>query len=192
MTELEKIERAKMYMEKLANGINPIDDKMAPDEDIINQVRLSRCFFFVADVLRQVVENGGIHPSPPRKSLQKIPFELSHEARNAFVFSDSPISVSEIAKRINALTANEAMQRLPYGKITAWLTEAGFLHQTTLPSGSKTKRPTTEGSKIGISVEERTGAQGTYQVVLYDKNAQHFIIDHLDAIIATEVPTRKA
>ena len=25
MTELETLERAKMYMEKLANGINPID-----------------------------------------------------------------------------------------------------------------------------------------------------------------------
>ncbi len=52
MTELEKIERAKTYMEKLANGINPLDDTEAPDEDIINQVRLSRCFFFVSDVLR--------------------------------------------------------------------------------------------------------------------------------------------
>lgn len=30
MTELEKIERAKMYMDKLANGINPIDDTMTP------------------------------------------------------------------------------------------------------------------------------------------------------------------
>ena len=50
MTELEKIERAKTYMDKLANGINPIDDTMAPDEDIINNVRLSRCFFFVSDV----------------------------------------------------------------------------------------------------------------------------------------------
>ena len=192
MTELEKMERAKMYMEKLANGINPIDDMMAPDEDIINQVRLSRCFFFVADVLRQVIENGGIHPSQPRKNPQKVPFELSYEARNAFDFSDTPIPVSEIAKRINALTANDAMQRLSYSKITAWLTEAGFLLQTTLPSVSKTNRPTIEGIKIGISVEERTGAQGTYQVVLYDKTAQHIIIDHLDAIIATEVPKRKA
>lgn len=32
MTELEKIERAKMYMDKLANGINPIDGTMAPDD----------------------------------------------------------------------------------------------------------------------------------------------------------------
>ena len=36
MTELEMIERAKMYMDKLANGVNPIDDTLAPEEDIIN------------------------------------------------------------------------------------------------------------------------------------------------------------
>lgn len=52
MTEIETLERAKMYMEKLANGINPIDDAVIPDEDIVNNVRLSRCFFFVANVLR--------------------------------------------------------------------------------------------------------------------------------------------
>ena len=45
MTELEKIKRAQMYMNKLANGINPLDDTVVPDEDIVNQVRLSRCFF---------------------------------------------------------------------------------------------------------------------------------------------------
>ena len=52
MTELEKIERAKMYMDKLANGIDPISGSEIPDDDIINNVRLSRCFFFVSDVLR--------------------------------------------------------------------------------------------------------------------------------------------
>ena len=31
MTELETLERAKMYMEKLANGINPIDGSVIPD-----------------------------------------------------------------------------------------------------------------------------------------------------------------
>ena len=62
MTELETLERAKMYLEKLANGINPVDGIPVPDEDVINNVRLSRCFFYVADVLRQVIENGGVSP----------------------------------------------------------------------------------------------------------------------------------
>lgn len=44
MTELEKMQRAKMYIDKLANGINPIDDAAAPENDVINNVRLSRCF----------------------------------------------------------------------------------------------------------------------------------------------------
>ena len=52
MTEPEKIERAKMYMEKLANGIDPISDKATPESDTINNVRLSRCFLFWAGSLR--------------------------------------------------------------------------------------------------------------------------------------------
>ena len=34
MTELEKIEYAKSFIDKLANGINPIDDTMIPENDM--------------------------------------------------------------------------------------------------------------------------------------------------------------
>ena len=60
MTELEKIEYTKSFIDKLANGINPLDDNPIPENDIANNVRLSRCFFYVSDILRQVIENGGI------------------------------------------------------------------------------------------------------------------------------------
>lgn len=106
MTELEKIERAKTYMEKLANGINPLDDTEVPDEDIINQVRLSRCFFFVSDVLRQVIENGGIGPAPAKPPKpRKCPFAIPIERRSRFAYSEVPISISEIGKRISSLTS---------------------------------------------------------------------------------------
>ena len=49
MDDLQTMERAKIYMEKLANGINPIDDSQIPDGEVVNHVRLSRCFFYVAD-----------------------------------------------------------------------------------------------------------------------------------------------
>ena len=70
MTELELLERAKMYMDKLANGINPLDDTFIPENDIVNNVRLSRCFFYVSDVLRQVIEKGGV--TPKKKNPKKI------------------------------------------------------------------------------------------------------------------------
>ena len=126
MTELEKIERAKMYMDKLANSINPINDTMAPDDDLINNVRLSRCFFFVSDVLRQVIENGGTK-SAVNKKPKKLPLEIPMEKRSQFAYTEVPIPASEIAKRINALADNDTMQKLTYSGILTWLTEIGMM-----------------------------------------------------------------
>ena len=186
MTELEKIERAKMYMDKLANGIDPISDKEVPEDDIINNVRLSRCFFFVSDVLRQVLENGGVGKRKKVGRLVKIPFELSYEQRKNYNYSDSPISISEISRRISALSENESMSQMKYGSITGWLAQIGMLETSLLATGRQTKRPTSAGRDLGIFTEARTGMNGDYIAVLYNRNAQQFIIDNLDAIFEFE------
>lgn len=185
MTELEKIERAKMYMDKLANGINPIDDTIVPDDDLINNVRLSRCFFFVSDVLRQVIENGETK-SVVNKKPKKRPLEIPFEKRSQFSYSKIPIPASEIAKRINSLADNDNMKKLTYSGILTWLTEIGMMEWTVTPDGKRTKRPTKIGEETGISVEERMGNNGPYQVVVYNNDAQHFIMDNLDAILTAE------
>ena len=74
MTELEKIEYAKSFMDKLANGINPLDNSLIPEGDIANNIRLSRCFFYVSDILRQVIENGGIG-----KVEKTVPFSITND-----------------------------------------------------------------------------------------------------------------
>ena len=188
MTELEKNEREKTYMEKLANGINPLDDTAAPDGDMINQVRLSRCFFFVSDVLRQVIENGGIRPTPASpKPLKpkKCPFELPIEKRSRFAYSEEPISISEIGKRINALVDSADMQKCSYSDILAWLITLGMMEWVALPDEKRTRRPTEAGRKMGISVVERLGDRGPYQAVVYDISAQRFIVENLDTIRPT-------
>lgn len=186
MTELEKIERARMYMDKLANGINPIDDTMVPDADVINNVRLSRCFFFISDVLRQVIENGGVKSSEPPKREKKVPLCIPFEKRPSFAFSERPISASEIARRINALNDCENMQKLSYNGIINWFSEIGMLTWAATTDGKKTKHPTPNGIEAGILIEDRNSSKGPYQVVVYNLKAQHFIIDNLDSIIEAE------
>ena len=188
MTELETLERAKMYIEKLANGINPIDGSTIPDKDVINNVRLSRCFFYVADVLRQVIDNGGV---TPQKKPKKEAFSLTEEQRNAFDFSASPIPVSDLAKRINSLTENENMANLGYTMIRDWLMSIGMLEDTLDGDGKHVKRPTAQGENIGITLDTRTGNNGTYFVVVYNLAAQHFIMDNLDAIIEFDLSMKE-
>ena len=183
MTELETLERAKMYIEKLANGINPIDGSVIPDEDVVNNVRLSRCFFYVADVLRQVIDNGGV---TPQKKPKKEAFALTAEQRNAFDFSATPIPISDLSKRINSLSGNENMATLGYSVIRDWLMSIGMLEDALDGNGKHVKRSTAQGENIGITLDARTGNNGTYFVVVYNAAAQHFIMDNLDAIIEFE------
>ena len=181
MTELEKMQRAKMYIDKMANGINPIDDAPAADSDMINNVWLSRCLFYVSDILRQVIDNNGVIGKV--KSSKKA-FFLSADSINNFSFSKTPISVSEITKRLNDLADLEVCHKLKHSAITNWLISIGALEIRELTDGRNTKRPTEQGKELGISSEKRMGLNGEYVVVVYSKDAQQFILDNIEAIMA--------
>ena len=191
MTELEKMQRAKMYIDKMANGINPIDDAPAADSDMINNVRLSRCLFYVSDVLRQVIDNNGVISKV--KSSKKA-FFLSADSINNFSFSETPIPVSEITKRLNDLADLEVCHKLKHSAITNWLISIGALEIRELADGRNTKRPTEQGKELGISSEKRTSMNGEYVVVVYSRDAQQFILDNIEAIVAniSNVSTKKA
>ena len=180
MTELETIQRAKMYIDKMANGIDPLTDQPVRDDDMINQVRISRCLFFVSDVLRRVIGNGGVVTKAKKK---KEAFHLSDEQLSRFYFSDVPIPISEITKRFNALSEDGDCIQLKHTQLTGWLIEIGALQSIALSEGKTTKTPTEIGANLGIITEQRTGQYGNYTVVLYNRDAQQFLVDHLPVII---------
>ena len=59
MNELETMQRAKMYIDNLANGVDPLTGEVISDDSVINNVRISRCLFYVSGVLEKVIANGG-------------------------------------------------------------------------------------------------------------------------------------
>lgn len=181
MTNIEIMQRAKAYIEKMANGVNPITGQPIPEYETLNDVRISRCLFYVADVLRQVIENGG--EVAAKKSSKKQPFMIIREQLQQFEFSTKPIPVSEITRRINVLVDHNDMVNLKYKSITDYLINSGLLALVEFHDGSKGREPTAMGRQIGISVEERMGQQGVYRVVVYNEEAQHFILDNFEGIL---------
>ena len=178
MTELEIMQRAKAYIDQLANGINPIDGTCVADSDVINNVRISRCLFYVSDILKRVIDNGG---SISKKKVAKGPFFLPSEAAKGFRFSKTPITVSEIVKHINSLADSERCCQLKLTSVTTWLIEIGALEV-----------PTERGTELGILTEKRMGQRGEYTVVVYNIEAQRFIIDNIEAIIAVNAAGKKS
>lgn len=188
-SELQIMIHAKAYLDKLANGINPLTDEALPETDIVNQVRISRCLFFVSDVLRQVIEKGGLK-KPPKAVLR--PFELTEEQAGSLRPLESPIAVSAVTERINSLVDQEKMKKLSYRSVVSFLLEEGFLTQVTDPQGKLKRQPTPKGAALGIMTENRTGLRGDYTAVLYDRNAQQYILDHLDRITQIDRAADKA
>lgn len=183
MTELEMINRAKTYIDKLANGVNPLTDEPVSENDIVNNVRISRCFFYISDLLRRFADGG--FPEAAKKG-KKQPFIITEEQRKRFEFSETPISVSEIARRFNAAVNTEGAVQMRYSGITFWLIESGLLSVDRREDGREVKLPTAAGMELGISQEVRSGANGSYTVVVYNENAQRYIVDNIDAILEAE------
>lgn len=178
MTELEKIAYAKSFIDKLANGINPLDDTPIPEGDLANNVRLSRCFFYVSNILGQVYENGGIG-----KVEKTIPFSITPGQLANFETSPYSISGSEIAKKLAALVKNPLMKSFSVPKLNQWLMQKGFLYEITDPQGKPRKIPTEQGRAMGISAETQMGRDGEYIAVLFDTKAQRFIVNNIYEIL---------
>ncbi len=190
MTEKDKLLRAKMYMDKLAQGIDPLSDTYVAETDVVRQERIVRCLTYVSEVLEREIarEEEPIQQSVPTRRSQKQPFTLSPEARARFAYSEDPIPISEIRNRLNQLLPDDNMKKITVTVLTEWLKDAGIL-ETRVHEGKAHSFPTEEGLGFGLSQETRYGPNGPYEMTLYNMDAQQMIIDNLDGILACKAET---
>ena len=179
MTELEIMQRAKMYLDKLAQGIDPITNQDVPEDSVLNNVRLARCFFYVSGVLDQVIANGGVIGGKPK--LQ--PFAVDAEQLAKVQLSMEPVRVTQLVEMISAAVDNPQMKKLSSTVITNWLLEKGFLQKETGTDGKSRRIPTQNGLMIGLSTQILQGQYGEYQAVFYNTDAQRFVLDNLGAML---------
>ena len=179
MTELETMQRAKMYMDKLAQGIDPITGQELPEESSLNNVRLARCFFYVSGVLDQVIANGGVVGQKPKK----IDFALTPEQLRSVRISEYPVRITEFVEILYEAAGNPEMKKLSTTTVTDWLLNKGFLQKEVGADGKSRRVPTEAGRNLGLSTEVRQGQYGEYFAVYYNAAAQRFLLDHLEAMI---------
>lgn len=185
MTELEIMRRAKMYIDSLANGIDPTSGKPANDGDVINNVRVSRCLYYVSGILQKVIENGGEVQKEKKKKSEKSEFSLTHEQIISLEPSVSALSITKVAAIINACIDEENMKKLKVTTITRWLVSIGLLTETVDESGRVIKLPSDDGQMLGLSVRVFSDVDREGKYVVYSPAAQQFIFDNIEAIAYT-------
>lgn len=115
----------------------------------------------------------------PAKRPSKQKFRLTASELENYPAEETPIPVSEIARRLNTLIGAD-MERIYYKVIRDWYVAQGFLELKTSPDGKVAFLPTEKGSVSGMFVESRTGKEGElYDVVMYEQKAQKLYLEHL-------------
>ena len=181
MTELDKMMRAEQYIRKMAEGINPITDETVSELDMINNVRITRCLYYVSDFLREVIANNGVVSRKRNSVDKKADFFLTDEQRASIVLFDEPVYARSIAEKLNEFVEVNNCKKFSIRWITEYFLSIGMLEMF-----EGNKRATETGREFGIISEKRYSDRdhNGFWANLFTPDAQRFIIDNLDAIIA--------
>ena len=173
MNDRNKSIIAKDWILQLANGINPLDGSAIPDGDIVNNVHISRCLFYVSELLGtyQIMSN-------KKSKAYENEFYIKLEDIEKVTIVES---IASFVREINKLIPDNT-RPISYGKILNWLMANGYLEEVEVDNFGKRKNPTASGSAVGISAGLREGTNGQYWAVEYNSNAQRFILSNINAI----------
>ncbi|MBO4435731.1 MAG: hypothetical protein J5791_02470 [Fibrobacter sp.] len=185
------LERAEMYLRKLSCGVNPLTEETLPEGDTCRQERISKCLLYVADYLQQIVcpkpkvAKAEKQEKPKRKSeFPNQELALSEEAIAKFEFSEEPLSLSAIVRRVNALIPEgSGMIPLMYADVAEVLTQEGYLQKQEGAAGKETNLPTPQGEEKGFSrVEE--DIRGHFSIFTKcNTEAQKFVVENIQKAV---------
>ena len=196
MEKVELVERAKMYLKLLGEGVHPVTGKEIPADSAFVDEKVKRCFIFISEVLDEYLELSakvGKLEREKEKTTVIIPkkraFAITPEQCDSIKLSKEPITVLSFMKNVNSVIDSSSMEKLTSTRINKWLSKRGLVTTEKVQTMvSKTVyKPSDFAMKIGIVEEEvvdKKSGEVKAQIKL-GESAQLFIIENLGDIVST-------
>lgn len=196
MERIALVERAKMYLQLLSNGVHPVTGQSIPQDSAFVDPKVKRCFSFITEVLDEYVELKAkvdqLEKDRNKNTIvvaKKQVFSITQEQCNSIKLSKEPISVMAFMKNINEVIDVETTEKLSSTRINKWLTNRGLVtsEKVQTVTNKTIYKPSDVAVRIGITEEsfvDRKSGEVKTQIKL-EERAQLFIIENLEEIIAT-------
>ena len=190
------IERAKMYLKLLGDGVHPVTGMRIPQDSVFMDNKVKRCFEFISNVLDEYavlsekvrkLEEENKKPAPA--SIEKQLFSITHEQRGNIKLSEEPLSVISFTKNINSVIDSDSMQKLTSTRLNKWLINRGLVTTSQMQTivNKTVYKPSDLAIKIGI-IEEETVDKKSGEIkgqIKLGEDAQLFILENIEEIIST-------
>lgn len=175
-----KLDVAIKYVERIADGCNPVNNVPLENGDILNNPNIIRCMYFIKDVLEEVQRNGGMVGGKVGKE-PALPFPI--EVLNSFTYVEDK-SITHVLNQIYEPIADMNVKKVSVTKVTAALKQEGYLLDEPNPETGKTRKvPSEKGRELGIYTIEREYNGRMYESVTYNQNAQKYVVELIRKLV---------
>lgn len=164
--------RAREIVLKLANGKEPYTDQPFSSVDFLSDPKLIRCFFFVADVLKEASHGGiGNHPAPQNYLITKD--DLAQ-----VVMPEGNIGVNAFCQAVNEAIDPYKSRKLTGAALNRQLKNLGILSEEKTEKGNRTI--TNENSaEFGFITEKHEFEGREYDQVKITDKGKKYLLENL-------------
>ena len=190
--DLKRLEVAIQYIRRMSDGKNPVTNRPAPENEVLNNMNVHRCLKFIDEVLTDVHKSGGtvgmVSQRAPKQSVSEIfPYEALAQYR---YLQDQQISY--FLKQLEEYLPEGQKIPVPATTVTLWMRENGYLEKKVLnDTGKENSVPTRKGGNLGLYMEKAGTYPNEYYRVFYNESAQRFIIDNFRRILTESEEIRE-
>ena len=182
--DLKRLEVAIQYIRRMSDGKNPVTNRPAPENEVLNNMNVHRCLKFIDEVLTDVHKSGGtvgmVSQRAPKQSVSEI---FPYEALAQYKYLQDQ-QISYFLKQLEEYLPESQKIPVPATTITSWMRENGYLEKKVLnDTGKENSVPTGKGENLGLYMEKAGTYPNEYYRVFYNENAQRFIIDNFRRIL---------
>ena len=181
--ELEKIQKAKLVLEKIAGGVNPLTHEPIAQDSFLNEPKIIRCLYFVAEVLDKVVH--GAYSSGGAKAAAT--FMITPEQKQQILFTPGKIGINEFAKCVNLSLDLNQSKKLTGIELNKRLKKLGVLSEESGPDGKARTVTNPKSPDYGFESEQRTYNGAEYTMVVLNEKGKRYLLDNIESIMAMEV-----
>ena len=179
-SEMEKIEKSIIVLEKIANGIDPLTGEVIRESSFLNDPKIIRCFYFVAEVLKNVTKGS-------YSSNKATEFVITDEQKKQVQLPQGKIGVNEFSKRVNECLDLCYSKKLTGVELNKRLKKMGVLSEEKIEEG-KTRTVTNDNSIMyGFEMEKREYNGREYDAVVLNDKGKKFLLDNIESIMAENV-----
>ena len=124
--DLKRLEVAIQYIRRMSDGKNPVTNRPAPENEVLNNMNVHRCLKFIDEVLTDVHKSGGtvgmVSQRAPKQSVSEI---FPYEALAQYKYLQDQ-QISYFLKQLEEYLPEGQKIPVPATTITSWMRENGY------------------------------------------------------------------